>query len=331
MSFFEDIPIKTICISHNRDVDGIVAAALIKKVTQCDILLTDYEQMIQTLELVKGQNNVYICDLGLTRETETPFLQQLDRIRKTAGICYIDHHSLNEKLMKTLRDRGVRTLHSTDECASVLVYQVFKDKLPKQASLLAACAAVTDDLEQGAISKGILKRYDKDLILLEASILSYAIAAKGDDDEFLMYVVNELSKLRFPHQIEHLCEYASQYAQRMLELVNDIAQEGSKMKRIAHMRTEERSLGSVANFLLGEFETPVGVAYRYKAGTDKYIVSLRSTDGFANNLGELTSKISSIVEGLGGGHSKASGAVIPRKNLDKFLELLDKELHKLQL
>lgn len=330
MSFFEDLPVKTICISHNRDVDGIVAAALLRNVTHCGILLTDYEQMIQTLELVDGANNIYICDLGLTRETEIPFLEQLDRIKKTASICYIDHHSLTENLMQRIMDSGVRIIHSTDDCASVLVYQIYKDKLPKQAGLLASCAAVTDDLERGRISKNILKRYDRDLVLLEASILSYAIAAKGDDEEFLMYIVNELSKLRFPHQIEHLCEYASQYAERMLELSNRIAQEGSKMKNIAHMSTEERSLGSVAYFLIGEFEVPVGVAYRYKTSTDNYILSLRSSDGFAHNLGELTSKVSSIVQGLGGGHRNASGAVIPRKNLSRFLELLDKELDNLE-
>lgn len=330
MSFFEELPIKTICISHNRDVDGIVSAALIRNVTQCGILLTDYEQIIQTLELVDGANNIYICDLGLTKETEFPFLQQLDRIKKFASICYIDHHSLNEKMIQNMLDSGVRIIHSKDECASVLVYHIYKDKLPKQAALLAACAAVTDDLEHGRISKSILKRYDRDLILLEASLLSYAISAKGDEEEFLMYIVDELSKLRFPHQIPHLCEHASQCAERMLELSNRMAKEGTRMKNIAHMRTEERSLGSVANFLIGQFETAVGVAYRYKPRTDNYIVSLRSSDGFAHELGELTSKVSSTVGGFGGGHYNASGAVIPGKKLSEFLEILDKELDGFQ-
>ena len=89
---------ETICISHNRDVDGIVAAALIRNLTQCDILLTDYEQMIETLRSVDRANNVYICDLGLTKETETLFREQLNRLRKIADVCYIDHHPLNEFL-----------------------------------------------------------------------------------------------------------------------------------------------------------------------------------------------------------------------------------------
>ncbi len=326
MSFFEDLPAKTLCLSHNRDVDGIVAAALIKNVTDCGILLTDYERMIETMELVNGATNIYICDLGLTKETEVSFLQQLNRMKKGASICYIDHHPLSEKTMTNLTNLGVRVTHSNGDCASVLVYQIYKDRLPKQAALLAACAAVTDDLERSPATKKILKRYDRDLILLEASMLSYAIGAKGDNEEFLMHVVNELSQCHFPHQIENLCKYASEYAQRMLELISRIAEDGNKMRNIAHMRTEERTLGSVANFLVGEFEVPVGVAYRYKASSDKYIISLRSSDEFTNNLGELTSKVSSIAGGLGGGHPNASGAVIPRKNLERFLELLDKEL-----
>ncbi len=320
---------KTVCISHNRDVDGIVAAALIRNLTKCDVLLTDYEQMIHTLESINGVDNLYICDLGVTTDTENLFHRQLDRIKKTAPICYIDHHPLSEKSLQTIIDLGVKVTHSTEECASVLIYQLYKHRLPKQSALLAACSAITDDMDSGKITRNILKRYDRDLILFEASVLSYAIAAKGDDGKFLKQIVHELSESRLPHQIEHLCEYASEYAQRMLELCNKITQEGSKIRNIAHMSTMERSLGSVANFLLGEFEVPVGVAYRYKADTDKYIVSLRSSDSFAHHLGELTSRISSIVGGLGGGHSNASGAVIPRMKLNQFLQIFDKELETL--
>jgi RecJ-like exonuclease len=245
---------------------------------------------------------------------------------KTTSILYIDHHPLSEKSQQAITDSGVKIVHSVEDCASVLIYHLYKDRLPKHAALLATCAAITDDMEKGKLARDILKRYDRDLVLFEASVLSYAIAAKGDDESFLKQLVYELSKLRFPHQIEHLCEYASEYAQRMTELCNRIAQEGSKIKNIAHMNTQERSLGSIANFLVGEFEVPVGVAYRYKADAGKYVVSLRSSDKFEHHLGELTSKVSSIVGGLGGGHSNASGAVIPRSKLNEFLKLLDSEL-----
>ena len=318
----------TVCISHNRDMDGIVSAALIRNLTQCDVLLTDYEQMIKTLESVEIADSIYICDLGLTEETETLFHQQLNRLKKNADICYIDHHRLSEKSLKTITSSGIRVVHSTEDCASVLIYQLHKDKLPKQAALLAACSAVTDDIECGSLTKNILQRYDRDLILFEASVLSYAIAARGDDEKFLMHTVEELSKIRFPHQIGHLCEYASEYADRMLDLCNKIAQEGSKTKNIAHISTKERSLGSVANLLVGEFEVPVGIAYRYKADTDKYIVSLRSSGGLTHHLGELTARVSSVVGGLGGGHPNASGAVIPRMKLNDFLEIFDRELER---
>ncbi|MFY3741459.1 MAG: RecJ-like exonuclease [Candidatus Nitrosomirales archaeon] len=316
----------TVCISHNRDVDGIVSAALIRNVTRCDVLLTDYEQMIKTMKSVENTNEIYICDLGLTEETEADFNEQLNRLKKTADIYYIDHHRLSEKSLKTIANSGIRVVHSTEDCASVLIHQLHKDKLPKQTALLAACSAVTDDIECGRLTKNILQRYDRDLILFEASVLSYAIAARGDDEKFLLRIVEELSKVRFPHQIKHLCEYASEYADRMLDLCDKIAQEGSKIKNIAHMDTRERSLGSIANFLVGEFAVPVGIAYRYKADTDKYIVSIRSSDSLTHHLGELTSRVSSIVGGLGGGHPNASGAIIPRIKLKEFLEIFNKEL-----
>ena len=96
----------------------------------------------------------------------------------------------------------------------MLIYQIYRNVLPKHAALFAACSAVTDDMEHGRITRKILQTYDRDLILFEASVLSYAIAARGDDEEFLIHITHELAKLRFPHQIEHLCEYASEYADR---------------------------------------------------------------------------------------------------------------------
>ena len=329
MSSFEDLPTKTICISHNRDVDGIVTAAFIKHVSKCGIFLTDYDRVLQTLQQVDGVTNLYIYDLGTNKETEFQFLQQLQQIVKKAGVCYIDHHPINAAFTQKLADIGVRVIHCKSDCAAAITYELYKDKLPREAALLAACAAVTDDIEDGAITKKLLRRYDRDLVLLEASILSYAIAAKGEDEEFLLNLTEQLANFKLPHQIPNLCQYACEYGQRMIDLSHRIVEEGVRMKNIAYMQTVERNLGSVANFLMGEFDVPVGVAYRYKEETGRYIVSLRSTNGFPPNLGELTSNTAALVEGIGGGHLNASGAVVPSNSITKFLELLDESLTKL--
>lgn len=330
MSSFEDLPTRTICISHNRDVDGIVTAAFVRHVSKCGVFLTDYDRVLQTLQMVDGATNLYICDLGTNKETEFQFLQHLQQIAKKTGVCYIDHHPMDRSRMQKLTDIGVRVIHRESDCAAVITYELYKDKLPREAALLAACAAVTDDIEDSLITKKILRRYDRDLILLEASILSYAIAAKGEDEDFLLYLTEQLANFVLPHQIPNLCQYACEYGQRMIDLSSMIVREGVKMQNIAYMQTVERNLGSVANFLIGEFDVPVGVAYRYKQQTGKYIISLRSTNGFPKNLGELTSNTASLVEGIGGGHLNASGAVVPDKNILKFLELLDEGLSSLR-
>jgi RecJ-like exonuclease len=326
MSSFEDLPTKTVCISHNRDADGVITAALIRHVTNCTVYLTDYDRVIQTLQKVGSATNLYICDLGTNKETEFQLVQQLQQMVKRMGICYIDHHPMSPTFMQKLVEIGVRVIHCKSDCASAITYELYKDRLPREAALLAACGAVTDAIEDGEITKKLLRRYDRDLIMLEASILSYAIAAKGEDEEFLLGLTEQMASGKLPHQIPNLCQYACEYGQRMIDLSHRIVQEGAKMKSIAHMHTVERNLGSVANFLMGEFDVPVGVAYRYKEETGKYIVSLRSANGFPPNLGELTSNTAAQVEGLGGGHSNASGAVVPKKNLAKFLELLDESI-----
>ncbi len=325
MAFFEDLPERTICISHNRDVDGLVSAAFLRHVTKCGILLTDYDRVIQTLEMVDGPTNLFICDLGIDKEIEFPLLQHLQRIVNKTGVCYIDHHPIGNTLIEKLSNIGVKVTHSSADCSSAITYWLYKDKLPKEAALLAACGALTDRIEDGPIARNVLKRYDRDLVMLESSILSYTIAEKGDDDEFLLYLTDELANFKLPHEIPNLCQYACSYGQRMMELSKIIAKSGTKMKNLAYILTKERNLGSVANLLIGEFDAPVGVAYRYKQDTNRYIISLRS-NGLARNLGELTSKVASMLDGIGGGHLNASGAVVPSRNVLKFLELLDEQL-----
>ena len=326
MSFWDDLPIKTLCISHNRDVDGIASAALMKSLTNCEIKLIDYGELIETLKSVDGINNLFICDLGLSRDIELPFLEEVKKIRKIAGICYVDHHPMHESLRQRLSEEGVRVIHSTEECTAVINYQLHSQKLPPEAGLLAACAAVTDRIESGKTSKKLLQRFDRDLVLFEAGLLSYAIAGRGDNPGFLNKLTEELSSFKAPHQIEHLCEDASDYAQKMLDLIRRIPQEGKKLQNCAYIETSERSLGSVANFLIGEFDVPVGIAYKYKPETSECVVSLRSMDGVAVNLGQITSKVSSIFDGNGGGHANASGAIVPKDKIRDFLIRLDSEL-----
>jgi RecJ-like exonuclease len=46
------------------------------------------------------------------------------------------------------------------------------------------------------------------------------------------------------------------------------------------------------------------------------------------HLGRLTNDIASELGGSGGGHDRAAGAVIPKANLQKFIESLNKKINQ---
>jgi len=86
------------------------------------------------------------------------------------------------------------------DSASALLYNHFRDRLTKNAARLAAYAAVSDQFEEGPIATELLTKFDKQLIQHEALILNYALHYRKDA-EFKSTIVEELSRLTFPHQI----------------------------------------------------------------------------------------------------------------------------------
>ncbi|GAI79711.1 unnamed protein product, partial [marine sediment metagenome] len=57
-------------------------------------------------------------------------------------------------------------------------------------------------------------------------------------------------------------------------------------------------------------------------------LSIRSKRGLPFHLGEITRRVAEKHGGFGGGHKRASGASIPRRNLKNFIRDFEEELRK---
>ncbi|MCL4435421.1 MAG: DHHA1 domain-containing protein [Thaumarchaeota archaeon] len=321
----------TICISHRKDADGLSSAALIKMATGSEIILADYGDLVETLCKVNSCNHLYICDLGMNEHLAAPFVKELERIRMFAVIHYIDHHPLDSKVKDTLTSLGVDLTHSLDECTSVLTYIKFKDQLKGGAAIIAAYGAVTDYADNQPVAKQIIALHDRQFVLLEATLLTYALigaAAAVDEADIRSRVVAGLSENKFPHQIEGITEAAKKGLEATAQLMLEVAKKGTKGNQIAYMEVKEGSTGTVANLLVGAFEVPVGIAYRYMKDEDVYEVSLRGSYQSQYDLGKIVSEVTGMVGGSGGGHKKASGARIPSGVLKEFIDLVEFEIDK---
>ena len=88
----------------------------------------------------------------------------------------------------------------------------------------------------------------------------------------------------------------------------------------------ELSSSMVVNFVLGSSGKPVAMVYKLKDDIKSYVLSIRASADCKVHLGRLTNEIASELGGSGGGHDRACGAVIPKANLQKFIETLNKKI-----
>lgn len=322
-----------VCISHKEDVDGICSAAVVKAAFDISkVILVDYANLISRLEktaaLLDNNEQLFICDLGLSKKNEQKFAELLHRI-VSAGteVIYIDHHDISKETLHTLKKADVTLIRTIEECTSMQAYTKYKKKLPEHAAFLAAMGALTDYMENKPLASAIVSRFDRQFLMLESTALSYMISANQHDDAFLIKIVETLSKMKYPHDIKGGFEIAEKFAKKVANAVESIQESVVKFDNIAYAPSVvELSSSMVVNFVLGSSGKPVAMVYKLKDDIKSYVLSIRASADCKVHLGRLTNELASELGGSGGGHDRACGAVIPKANLQKFIETLNKKI-----
>jgi len=318
---------KVYCISHRKDVDGLGSGALAVAATGGKIILSDYDDFIENLRRIPDDaNRVVLSDLGADSADFPQYLAQMKRLAKHADVTHIDHHHMSEDAKRQVRKAGVHLVHDITECASILTYRTFKDVLPERARLIALCGAVTDYMDDSPMAKKMMEQGDRQFVLLEASMLAYALGEKEAEEGFPEKVVGELSKMKHPHEIPGVPEAAVAQLEKVARLGEFVKSNGKKKGRLAYMVTTQYSTGNISKLLIGAFEVPVGVAMKKKQ-EGWYEVSLRSTSEARLHLGTTIARISERLGGSGGGHRKAAGCRIPISKADEMIDALAKKVH----
>ncbi|HET8792256.1 MAG TPA: DHH family phosphoesterase [Nitrososphaeraceae archaeon] len=327
----------TICISHKEDVDGLSSAILISSVfKKVSVVLVDYANLVNKLEkliknllpMSKGYNRIFICDLGLNKKNQNKFISSLGKMISLGyKVTYIDHHDLEEDAKKEIKKTGVNLIHSTEECTSVQVYKRFKKKLSSNASFFAAAGALTDYLDNKPIASSLISRYDRQFLMLESTAMSYMISSNQNNEDYLYNIVNVLSTMKFPHEIDGGFVEAEKYAKKISNAINSLSSEIKIKNNLALVQNNlDLASSTVVNFVLGVSEKKVAMVYKYKEEKEIFIISIRGSKDCNVHLGRTVNDIASELGGSGGGHNKACGAVIPKDSFNMFVELLDKKL-----
>ena len=321
---------KTICVSHKEDADGISSAALIKQAFGGDSVLVDYPGMLDALELLRNDKKLkklFICDLGLNKQINDNFVELLTELRKKrVSVTYIDHHDIDSKVITKLKKIKVKLIHNISECTSVLVYDTFKKKLSEHSSFISACGAITDYMENKPVASKLLQMYDRQFALVNATVLTYNIVGHQKDPDYLLYLVDELSESKFPHEIPNTYEFAQIQVGKLAEIMSKVRKSMKVSKNLAHMEVLDSGASGAVNFVLGFSGKDVGVAYKERVDKGIYAVSVRGSPSCKTHLGRLVSSVAADLGGSGGGHDRACGAVIPKEKMKKFLREMNSKL-----
>jgi len=321
---------KIICVSHKEDADGISSAALIKQAFGGDCVLVDYPGMVDALELLRNDKKLkklFICDLGLNTQINDNFVELLTELRKKrVSVTYIDHHDIDSKVITKLKKIKVKLIHDISECTSVLVYDTFKKKLSEHSSFIAACGAITDYMENKPVASKLLQMYDRQFALVNATVLTYNIVGHQKDPDYLLYLVDELSESKFPHQIPNTFEFAQIQVGKLAEIMSNVRKSMKVSKNLAHMEVLDSGASGAVNFVLGFSGKDVGIAYKERVDKGIYAVSVRGSPSCKTHLGRLLSSVAAGLGGSGGGHDRACGAVIPKIKMKKFLQEMNSRL-----
>lgn len=327
----------TICISHKEDVDGIASAMLIKRLFEPkSVVLVDYGTMIKALEKIadtlasekKKPREIFICDLALSKKNEQEFVEIMRKLVSDGiKVTYVDHHDLGEDTESELKGMKVQLVHNIDECTSVQIYELYKKQLADDdhAAFFAAAAALTDYMDNKPVASKLVRRFDRQFLMLQSTALQYIISANQNDDPLLESVVATLSERKYTHDIKEGFSTARKYAQMVGDAAKEIETSMKKLKNLAYASsTSSLSTSMVVNFVLGTSGKPVAVIYKPRDDMPGSCqISVRGSDECKVHLGRTVSGIAAELGGNGGGHEKACGAIISEDKITKFLKTLN--------
>ena len=323
---------KIVCVSHEEDADGISSAALIKQAFGGTSILVDYPGMMDSMEPLRNDDQLkelYICDLGLNKKNECEFVELLTNLRKrSVKVTYIDHHDLDKKIIKQLEKIKVKVIHDINECTTVQVYDAYKNKLNDHAAFVAACAAITDYMEDRPLGSELLQIFDRQFALISATVLTYNIVGHQKDPDYLLYLVDELSESKYPHEIPNSYEFAQIQVEKLASIISQVKKSMKVIKNLGYMEILDSGASGAVNFVLGLSGKEVGVAYKERVDYGIYAVSVRGSKKCKVHLGKLVNKLATEAGGSGGGHDKACGASVPKEEIKKFIKSLNESLGK---
>ena len=317
---------------YGRDADGLCSFLLLRKYkgdgVGVSVKGTLDEMFLRRVDEV-NPDKIFILD--------TPKLSQdfVDNVK--VPIVVIDHHKQEEKL-RGVKDFNTHNFKKGDDTpASTVCYNVVNQNLWLAAVGTVADWHLTEETKEFA-------KENPDLLDIKIknpgiAMFTSKIGKVGRMFDFILKgktkdinkVISEINEIKDPREIleettvagraihKRYLEYYNEYKQ-LLEQAEKKATK-DKLLLFTYPSSANSYSGELSNELIIKCPKKIIMVCREKE--DEFVCSFRSG---SINIRSKVLKVLDKVGATGGGHEKALGAIIKKKDFDEFVELFKKEL-----
>ena len=127
------------------------------------------------------------------------------------------------------------------------------------ATCLSNSARFRKLVVSSALAKKVLSRYDREFILFETMLLSYAL--ERADTDYKKKLVPKLAKLEHPHQIQGIMKLALKQAERVATLRRELPPRSQRIGNLFYADAKGDSSGTIANLLIEDCDAEIGLGY----------------------------------------------------------------------
>ncbi len=277
----------------------------------------------------EGVKKVFILDANV----DIDLLDELERLRNSFDVLFIDHHPLSPKLR--MDDQVIKTINH--DCTSLVIYEFGKDILIENEWIELACIAAISEFSYKSEEnlKFIQKHYDfnienmekyeifKKLLKVNSVIVYYKDSLKA----------YELLMSKDQTQIERIHREVSEEFDRCMKDFEDNSEKHFNNHLYFHFFKSKFNLGSkVGTSFSVRHKGITSVIFSDIEGTSLVRVSTRNNaDVLPYKMNEmLKAGIEGLENAIGGGHAPASGGSFMAKDIDKFKQnIIEFVKHKL--
>lgn len=320
-----------VAILTHTDLDGIASGIFLERILESKRIKIEFIKFIQyssgllkqIFKELQSKEITKLFILDFNADTEENGLEDFELIRSEINTFLIDHHPSSPNL----KDKTNIIKTKSTDCASLILYNLGKNYLQDKRYLELVCAAmITDFSFKNPHNLEFIKKYYPDF---QENSLDSSIAKIADTLSLaLIYFKSKLInpyKLIQKDKVHELEKYSKEIKDEINRVINEFETKKEYYRKNDLYFYYFESKFGISSYVSTELSIKnPDKTFIIVTNRDKELLSLsaRNQSGKEDMAALLRKAIENLSNSTAGGHFRASGGSILKKDLNKFKENL---------